>query len=750
MDEILHGITVVDLSEGIPGAVATRLLAETGAAVVKVERPGGDPLRRSAPAGFATWNRSKVAVSLDIGEPSGLAALHELLNRADVLVHAMPASRARWLGLDEASLAREHPQLIVGSVPAYPDGHPRAGWDVPDSLIQAREGVMDEQQGNRDGPIRIRMPFPSWCAVYLLATGVLARLIQRERTGLVAPAPSSVFQGALVPAALYWQRSERLPEGIPGHTLTKHYPDAALAIFECADGQWIQLAGAMGGWIESPPVLETLAERDEVELSEVGVTPENRQRWQAVFRCHDAAHWVERFAHCDVPCMRIRDLGDCFTDEQVRANEYVVEVTDPVLGLCLQAGPPVQTSPPGRVHGPAPRLGASTVDETLTRLGPARSETGYHTEIDGAAAPLAGIRALDFGSMVAGPFGAQCLADLGAEVIKVEPLAGDRGRGLTQFAGSHRRKRSLALDLKAPAGRAVLRELVSASDVVLHNMRLAPAARLGLDGPGLRAVNPRIVFSHVSAYGTKGRLAGQPGYDPTAQALTGWERANVGPGMPPMWLRNSIMDIQAGLAGCLGALLQLYHRERTGVAADATTSLAAVGITMASETAVSLPSGRRFPVATIDPDQTGTSPTDRIYPADDGWIAVAGEDEATVLGILDPGTGGERRSAASLLAELDAAGIPAAPVMREQMTPFFDSEAHRTLGFSRRLTTLGYGGIDVVGGFWGIPQPQETAESIPALGEHSRAILTELGFSPEQSTQLASDGVIRDAAPATR
>ncbi|NKQ56720.1 CoA transferase [Amycolatopsis sp. K13G38] len=737
-ESVLAGLRVVELAEGIPGPFAARLLAEAGAEVVKVERPGGDPARRLWPAGFATWNRGKRGVVLDATRQS---ALDELLARADVLVHSLPIGQARALGLDEDSLARRHPHLILGTVPAYPEGHPRQDWAASDSLVQAAEGFMDEQQGNRAGPVFIRMPFPSWCAGYLLAAGVLARLVQRERTGTVAAMHTSVFQGALAPAALYWQRAERLPAGLTGHTLPKIWPDAALSIFECGDGEWIQLAGAMGGWLESPPVLETLAVMDKVDLSEIGVTPENRDEWQEVFRQHDSAHWSAEFAEADVPCMRIRDLGDCFSEDQARVNGYVVEVDDTAIGRCLQVGPPIRTSPPSALRSPAPRLGESDLAEVLAAFGDPRPGLAR------AAArtlPLEGLRALDFGSVVAGPYGAQCLADLGADVVKVEPGSGDRGRGLTQFAGSNRGKRSIALDLKAPEAAEPLRRLIASADIVLHNMRLRAAARLGIDGPGLRAINPRVVFSHVSANGQEGPFAAYPGYDPTAQALTGWERANAGADAGPMWLRNSILDVQAGLAATVGALLQLVQRERTGVVGEAATSLLAAGMTMASEVAVPL-DGEPLRVDRIDAGQTGVSPAHRIMPVRDGWVAIAAltEDEQARLygltGTASPARAFRDRTVDDLLAELRLAGVPAARVEFDRMDAFFDDPAHRALGMSRSLRTTGYGALDVVGGFW---SATPVGESVPALGEHSDEVLRDLGFDSGEITALAERGVV--------
>jgi crotonobetainyl-CoA:carnitine CoA-transferase CaiB-like acyl-CoA transferase len=726
----LDGVRVVELASGIAGPVACRLLAEAGADVVKIEPAGGDPDRTGRPVAFATWNRSKRSVVAD-PEP--------ILSRADVLVHDLPAAAARERGLDPESLAARHPGLIVATVPSYPAGHPLADVRATDAMVQAAQGFFDEQQGNRPGPVYIRLPFPSWGAAYLTAVGVVARLVQRARTGAVLPVGTSVFQGGLAPAALYWQRWERLPAGLDKHTLPKIWPDAALSLFGCADGRYVQLAGAVGGWIESPPVLEALALADLVDLSEIGVTPANWATWDQLFRTRTSEEWRDELGAADVPCIIVRELGECFTDEQVLANDYVAEVDDPVVGPTLQAGPPVQ---PGRVAGPAPAPGSTALDDVLADWDP-RPRTAVAPPAD--PRPLAGLRVLDFGSVVAGPFGAQCLGDLGADVIKVEPLAGDRGRGLTQFAGCHRAKRSLAMDLKAPAARGALQRLIRSSDIVLHNMRLGPAARLGLDGPGLRATHPGIVFSHVSAYGPRGPMASLPGYDPTAQALTGWEHANAGAGRTPIWLRNSVFDVQSGMAAAFGALLGLYSRETTGTPGDTGTSLLAVGITAASEVAVTR-DGAITPAPVLTSDQTGLDPAHRIYVCADGWLLVdaadTGQAEAftTLLGD-DPAGALAGSEVEDALADLNEAGVRACRVAEDRLDAFMDSVVHAELGVARTLQTRGYGRLDLVAGFWDLPAADD--ETVPDLGEHTRDLLADLGYDDATIEGLAESGVVR-------
>ena len=151
MAGILEDIRIVDMSDGIAGAVAAMLLAESGADVVLVEPPEGNPLRTQA--GFRTWHRSKRSVLADLDEPEGRARLHSLLSSADVLIHQMPPSRAEAAGIDDESLARRHPHLIPCSVLGWPLNHPDADRPVDELLVMARLGICDEQLPmGRNGP----------------------------------------------------------------------------------------------------------------------------------------------------------------------------------------------------------------------------------------------------------------------------------------------------------------------------------------------------------------------------------------------------------------------------------------------------------------------------------------------------------------------------------------------------------------------------------------------------------------------
>src|SRR3954452_12229025 len=377
---ILDGVRIVDLSDGIAGPVATLLLAEAGADVVAVEPPSGAANRGKA--GFHTWMRSKRSVVLDLDRSEDRGALDNLLASADVVMHNSGPARARELGLDDATVAERHPHLIVSSVLSWPANHVDADLPVDELLALARLGILDEQQGYRDGPIFLRCPIGSWCAAYLAAIGIVARLIARERTGRAGPAHTSLAQGALVPMAMHWRRVEKpsqslavgMPKGMTGATL-----------FETGDGVWIHL---MGDPTKSPMFTDAIkVVRPDGPKVDSGTLFQQTDGWSEALLLHPSGEWLESFWANDVPVQPAAPLGAIFADEQARTNGYVIEVDHPELGTIAMAGSPVTVTPPTHVRSFAPALGAHT-DEVLAEWQPREraSATGTAPEH-----PLSGV-----------------------------------------------------------------------------------------------------------------------------------------------------------------------------------------------------------------------------------------------------------------------------------------------------------------------------------------------------------------------
>lgn len=395
---------------------------------------------------------------------------------------------------------------------------------------------------------------------------------------------------------------------------------------------------------------------------------------------------------------------------------------------------------------------------------------------EGSAPPLAGIRVLDLTAIVLGPLATLCLADLGADVVKVEAPGGDgtRGAGTIRHPGMsatfltlNRNKRSLALDLKHPQGRAVLGELARGANVVVHNMRPEAARRLGIDAPTLRAQNPRLIHCAASGFAQGGERADDPAVDDVIQAGSGLA-ALCGADGEPRYVPSLIADKVCGLVLAQAVLAALLSRERTG---EGRTIELPMLETMASFTLLEHLGGAAF-VPPVGPAGYGrlTTPHRRPMKTRDGHIALtpytarhwtdffmaAGRpDLAADPRLTDPA----RRNAevgelyallAAILPERDTAewfaiartaGVPVSPV--ERLEDIARSQALFDRGVLVMTDHPSEGRTVHVGPLVpGIAVPHRPA---PTLGQDGADILAELGWSAEAIARLRSDGVLVEA-----
>lgn len=226
--------------------------------------------------------------------------------------------------------------------------------------------------------------------------------------------------------------------------------------------------------------------------------------------------------------------------------------------------------------------------------------------------PLSGIRVLDLGQVMAGPYCAMQLADLGGDVIKVEPPEGDATRQMgtragtdsTGFAALNRNKRSIVLDLKTPTGRDALARLAATADILIENFRPGVMAALGLDYGSLAAVNPLLIYASISGYGQTGPDAAKGGFDLIAQGASGLMSVTGEPGGPPVKSGVPLTDLGAGLFALGGILAALHHRHKSGRGQHIDTSLLEAGLALSvweaaeyfasGESPVALGSAHRF------------------------------------------------------------------------------------------------------------------------------------------------------------
>ncbi|HMQ20801.1 MAG TPA: CoA transferase, partial [Sphingopyxis sp.] len=697
-------------------------------------RPGGDPACGTAP--FANWNRGKKSLVLDLDTAEGRAALDERLAAADALLHQFTPARAKALGLDDASLAARHPHLVVTGITGSPINHPDAERSDDELLVAARLGVLYENDGHRGGPIVWRYRAGGWSAAHLAAAGLLARLVMRLRTGRGGPAHTSILQGHLGKLPLLWARNSMGPMPNP----VTYAPDQPRAIaqqlFQCQGGDWLQIMDPTRqfDYATMPTMWEVMAEAD-VDL-------ETEEGQAAAFRRRPLEAWLADLRAADIAAEPAFPMGEVLRHEDAIANGYVIEVDDPDLGPTRQPNTPFHSDVPLAQGRPAPRLGEGGDARWKPRTAPAGGEA--------PAEVLEGVRVLDFGMFLAGPMGPSMMGDMGADVIKVEALTGDRIRFMHRYyQAAARSKRSLALDLTRPEAQPILERLIRWAEIVHHNMRFKGAAKLGLGEDGIRRHNPDVAFNYASAYGQRGSRGNWPGYDSIFNAIAGWEFENAGEGNRPVFIRPGTLDV-ATAQSCLVALMaSLYARRSGGRGVTTHTSLLGMAAFTQGERLIG-PDGALTDTWHLDRDQTGFSPYHRIYECADGqWIAVAAHkpaQQAAMRDLLgdDFEAAAKAHSAADLLAALEAAGVPCdAVVFEDAMHRFFDDPLNRELGLISVLDQPLYGIVEQPGAYWHFGDvPVVFKRCCPAVGEHSDEILREIGYSDEEIAAFREAGIV--------
>jgi crotonobetainyl-CoA:carnitine CoA-transferase CaiB-like acyl-CoA transferase len=616
--DALAGIRILDLTRGIAGPAGILLLAEHGADVVKVEPPGGDPYRNYP--GYRAWNRSRRSVALDLKSPEGKEQFLELLGTADVLAESFRPGAMAALGLDYESLADRFPQVIYLSIPAYPSDSrnaTRPGWDA---LVQARSGQQYEQPGWRPGPTFLASPLPSIGALYLVPTAILAALHAREGTGRGQRVETSLYQGVLAFTTMLWVHAEHL-QSRAQTVMTKTYPPGVhqAEVMECADG-WIQvLPGSTqkkGASIHQ--IFDVPPDTPPADIYKaVATLIRDHKRQDVVDRMHEDLYQVAE----------ILPTREVLRHPQIIANDMTVTVDDPEVGPTIQVGMPFRLSQsPPRAPRPRPRVGehnAEVLSETHTRRAPSRQLP----DGDRPRYPLDGIRVLDFGRMLAGPYAGMVLAGLGADVIHLATTADSpmdsMMRSSSVLLGCEQGKRAIRVDVKAPEGREVLRRLIERSDIVHHNLTKGVAERLGIDYESLRRIKPDIIYCNTYMYGPDGPLSHLGGNDSLAQALSGleYESGPAEKGNPPLYYRFGHTDTTNALASVVGVLTALAHRDRTGEGQAVWTSLLNAAVYLNSDVYLT-PDGASDPPK-LNKSQTGLGALYRLYETQEGWIQVA-------------------------------------------------------------------------------------------------------------------------------
>ncbi|MEO7246478.1 MAG: CoA transferase [Rubrivivax sp.] len=397
----------------------------------------------------------------------------------------------------------------------------------------------------------------------------------------------------------------------------------------------------------------------------------------------------------------------------------------------------------------------------------------------GLLGPLDGLVVLELAQIMAGPSCGALLADLGAAVIKVERLpGGDDTRRYAEpsvngesaaFMMMNRNKRGIAVDLKTDGGRRVLQRLAASADVLVENYRRGALDRLGLGFDAVHALNPALIYCSISGYGRTGPAADKGGFDLVAQGASGLMSITGEPGRPPVKVGSPVTDINAGLLATIGIVSAYVHRLKTGQGQFVDTSLLEAGIHQTAwQAAIFFATG-------VSPGPGGSAHVlaapYQAFPTADGWINIGGANQANweriarLVGapeLLDDARFADNsarmvhrdalterlaerlrtRSTPDWLAALDAAGIPAGPILSIGEMAADPQTLAREMVVRLEHPVAGPTHALGVPGKFGAT-PGAVRRPAPTFGQHTAEVLREHGFSAAEIDALATEGAVR-------
>ena len=825
----LDGLWVLDLSSGPVGGMATMVLSDFGADVVKIERPGGDPFRFMGTAPM--WLRGKRSVELDLNRKVEQERLYQLAATADVVLSSFRAHAAVDLGCDYDVLAAKNSGIVYVQISGFGSYGPYVGFPGYEGVVAAKTGRMQNFAGtaDREGPQFASVQVASHAASQAAVTGVLAGLIARQRIGIGQYIETSMLrgmlpyeQGGLISRQLAKIDPDQFGGPPPGGN---RMPTIQYQPVLTKGGQWMQLGNLLrqqfDSFLAATDLTEVLVDertQGSPGLWEPDVLEEVRDKVLMRMQEKTAGEWIARFTEMgNIAAHQFQTTQQALDDPDITSNGHVVEVKDPRLGIQIKDDITITESMLGQVQveadedqGRSDQLGLlADMEHTPGQVGAAAPVVGQHTfevlneqrerwhgEVlapDDYDPPLQGVTVLEFASIIAAPLGASQLADLGARVIKVEPIGGDPYRQLGGGVGATRvnaSKESICIDLKSEAGQAILDKLLAQTNLIISNFRPGVPERLGFGYEHVKSIRPDIVYLAMNGYGRKGPGAHRPSAHPVPGAAAGGALFQAGAGFPPE-PENGELSLQE-----IRDISRRLSRSNE-VNPDPNTSMVIMSAAMLGLYAQKMGlGGQRIWLdmfganayanaddfvryrgkpdrAEPDAELYGTGPVSRLYQCKDGgWIylelVLEREWQLFCDRIDSPDMAGDQRFSsragragnAALLTELlqelfasetaqhwedllSVVGLGCVRADGPVAAEFWETDQHAAQnGLVTPVFHSKWGDILRHGPLWKTGRSGLSLGPAPLIGEQTDAILEELGYASEAIAQLHADGVV--------
>lgn len=587
---VLSHLRVVEIGSSAAGSYCARLFADFGADVQKVEPPAGDPLRRSTPltpGGRSAWftflNFNKSSIIIDGTDPDSMTQLTALIEGGDILVDSRNVDAADCPPIDIAAIRQRCPRLIYLEASWFGRDGSYAGFAATDSSVRALAGLI-KLVGPVDGPPLHAPDFQ---------TGILAGLwgfiaatcsvVARTQAGTGRSWSLNIFESTI--ALSEYLMFEAFDRGDVMRRIgtNRFWPNFPAGIYETKKG-WVGVTTITPvQWREFCNMLDLPALRDDPTLALNEDRLQHMKRIERQFipklKTRTAQEWFAEGLKRKIPIVPVPEISDLLQDPEKKERGAIV----PVLlgeeeGLTVGSMQRLTLTPPrrgGRV--PAPGEKQAFVN---TQRHPSHAAFVSSGPNDAGALPLQGVRVIDFSMGWAGPLCTRTLADLGADVIKIEAIQyPDWWRGINRPAGyianrmhekaarfcmMNRNKRGITLDLKRAQGLDLAKRLVAGADIVVDNYSVDVLPKLGLGYGVLRILNPRLVMMSMSAFGVSSVHRNCRAYGSTLEQGSGLPRVIGDPDAPPVMSHIAFGDAVGGLNGCAAVLVALMHARNTG------------------------------------------------------------------------------------------------------------------------------------------------------------------------------------------
>ena len=594
----LTGIRVLDFTEGVSGPYCTKLLADLGADVVKVERPETGEIARNMPpfAGgepgpersllFHYLNTNKRSLVLDLTATGPGEELQSLLSRADVVVENFAPGTMDRLGIGYQALSRVNPRLVLTSISNFGQTGPYRDLPASELVLSAMGGLMALSGSTSKEPIKHGLMQAHYGAGAVAAYATIAGVLQQEQSDAGCWIDVSV-QEVVASELVLTEPLYAWAGGVQGRR--PDLGDCLNNITECKDGHVVVQVTRAAMWSALVEMLKSEELADE-KFATPTLRVANRAELDRALR-DPLAHRTKReifdlAAQHRVLAGMVQDPRDLLDCPQLKARGYFAEVAHPVTGPLRHPGAPVRLNgTPWELRRRAPLLGEHTAEICAeARLPPgSRPETGPMSPAP-SAGPLAGLRVVDMSTVFAMPYLAAILADLGAEVIKVEAphrlelarrnatftvLPDNQGGGRPwdqsgTFCNVNRGKRSCTLNLTTEQGRDIFRDLVKISDVVVESYTPRVLRNWGLTYASLREIQPRLVMISNTGYGHDGPWSELPVQGTSLEPMTGISHFTGYAGGRPWKAGQSYPDLVVMWHGLPAVLAAIRHVRKTG------------------------------------------------------------------------------------------------------------------------------------------------------------------------------------------